>query len=132
VIDGPSHALPSCLATVLCLPQRALHHAIQGLCHHHHRHRRLPRPPVSPPIDLARRHLFEMSVILRTVAMNQAQAALANALVAVVGGTRLTVSHSQVVQLLARHCSIRADGVQVKCYSRADFHLVFATRQLRD
>jgi hypothetical protein len=62
--------------------------------------------------------------------MDQAEAALASALVAVVDGTRS--SPAQVVQLLVQHYSIMADDVQVKRYSRADFLLIFTSRKLAD
>jgi hypothetical protein len=51
-----------------------------------------PSPPEGPPISLARRHHFETWVIPHTPAMDQAEVALASALVAVVRGTRPAVS----------------------------------------
>jgi hypothetical protein len=62
--------------------------------------------------------------------MDQAEEALASALVAVVSGTRSTMTASQVVQLLGQHYSMGTSDVQVKRYSRGDFLLVFSSRQL--
>jgi hypothetical protein len=69
-----------------------------------------------------------MCVIPLTPAMDQAEVALANALVAMVGGTRPVVSPSQVVQLLSQHYSVESSDVQVKWHSHADFLLVFSSR----
>jgi hypothetical protein len=65
-----------------------------------------PPPPPSPPSSLV-----ETCVIPRTAAMDQAKEALANVLVAVVDGDRLTVSLPQVVQLLVRHYAVSAEDV---------------------
>jgi hypothetical protein len=63
-------------------------------------------------------------------AIDLAEAGLDNALVAVVGGTWSLVSHAQVVGFLGRFYAIRADEVEVKRDSRADFLFVFSSRQL--
>jgi hypothetical protein len=87
-------------------------------------------PPTGPPISQVCWQHFETHVTPCTPAMDQAEAALASALVAVVDGTRS--SPAQVVQLLVQHYSIMADDVQVKRYSRADFLLIFTSRKLAD
>jgi hypothetical protein len=69
-------------------------------------------------------------VIPRTPAIDLAEAGLDNALVAVVGGTWSLVSPAQVVGFLGRFYAIRADEVEVKRDSRADFLLVFSSRHL--
>jgi hypothetical protein len=83
--------------------------------------------PSPPPLH---RHHFETCVIPCTPVMDQAEEALASALVAVVSGTRSTMTASQVVQLLGQHYSMGTSDVQVKRYSRGDFLLVFSSRQL--
>jgi hypothetical protein len=89
-----------------------------------------PQPPSPPPSPRgpAHRHHNEMCVIPLTPAMDQAEVALANALVAMVGGTRPVVSPSQVVQLLSQHYLVESFDVQVKWHSHADFLLVFSSR----
>jgi hypothetical protein len=53
-------------------------------------------------------------------AIDQAEEALSNALVAVVNGARIAVAPAQIIKNLARHFSIGVGEVQVKRYSRAD------------
>jgi hypothetical protein len=60
-----------------------------------------PRPPQlsvgsSSPPDLVRPRRFELRLIPRTPAINEAEAALANALTVMVGGTRPVLSLEQV------------------------------------
>jgi hypothetical protein len=75
---------------------------------------------------------FELLVIPRTPAIDEAEAALANALAITVGGTRPMLSPEQVHDHLSRFFAIGEGEVQVKRYNRADFLLVFANRQLAD
>jgi hypothetical protein len=49
-----------------------------------------------PPVGNARPHRFELQVIPCSQAMDEAESALANALVVVISGTRLSVSPEQV------------------------------------
>jgi hypothetical protein len=86
----------------------------------------------SPPPDHVRPCCFELRVIPRTPAINDAEAALANALTVTVGGTRPVLSSEQVRDHLSRFFAIGEGEVQVKRYNRADFLLVFANRQLAD
>jgi hypothetical protein len=79
-----------------------------------------------------RRHLFETQIIPRTSEINLAEEALANVLVVVVGGARPPVLLDQVVKYLGRFCAVRAEQVVVKCYNRADFLLVFSSKQVTD
>jgi hypothetical protein len=73
-----------------------------------------------------------MRIISCTVAIDQAEAALSSALIAMAGGTRPAVSPSQVERLLIQHYAIRVGEVQVKRYSCADFLLIFTSRMLVD
>jgi hypothetical protein len=73
-----------------------------------------PPPPPSPsssPVGPSHRHLFETRVIPRITAMDQAEEALANALVVIVDGDRPTVSLPQVVQLLVIHYAVSIEDV---------------------
>jgi hypothetical protein len=92
-----------------------------------------PSPPPPGPSGAAEcpRH-FELRVIPRTQAMNEAEAALANALVMMVGGARPVISPEQIRQHLSQFYSIAERDVQVKRYSCADFLLIFASRLLAD
>jgi hypothetical protein len=90
-----------------------------------------PQPPASPS-SLVRPRRFELRVIPRTQAIDEAEAALANALVVLVGGNRPTLSPEQVRHHLSRFYAIRDGEVQVKRYSCVDFLLIFTTRQLAD
>jgi hypothetical protein len=60
-----------------------------------------PQPPASPS-SLVRPRRFELRVIPRTQAIDEAEAALANALVVLVGGNRPTLSPEQVRHHLSR------------------------------
>jgi hypothetical protein len=77
-------------------------------------------PPLQPPASpssLVRPRRFELRVIPRTQAIDEAEAALANALVVLVGGNRPTLSPEQVRHHLSRFYAIRDGEVQVKRYS---------------
>jgi hypothetical protein len=64
--------------------------------------------------------------------MDEAEVALGNELVTIIGGTRPPVSPDQVRHQLSSHYGIGDSDVQVKHYSRANFLLIFASRQLAD
>jgi hypothetical protein len=99
-----------------------------------------PWPPQSPgspagsslPPDLVWPHRFELRVIPHTPVIDEAEAALANALTVMAGGTRPLLSPEQVQDHLSRFFAIGEGEVQDKRYNRADFLLVFANRQLAD
>jgi hypothetical protein len=65
-------------------------------------------------------------------AMDVAEAELANAMIATIGGTRPTMLPAQVRQYLSHFFHIQDGNIQIKRYSRADFLLIFASRQLVD
>jgi hypothetical protein len=73
---------------------------------------------------------FEMRFIPRTMAMDVAEAELANALVAVIGGNRPTISLAQVYHYLARFFQIKEQEVRVRCYSPDNFILNFTDRRV--
>jgi hypothetical protein len=98
----------------------------------------IPFPPPSPrppsPLPPLEHHCVD--IILRLVSSHTLQRWTRRRRLLLVrwwlGGTQSAVTPSQVVQLLGQHYSVDASDVQVKRYSRADFLLVFSSRQLAD
>jgi hypothetical protein len=85
----------------------------------------LPSPPPIPlaqPRDPSRQPCFELRVILRTSEIDSAEEVHGNALVAVVRGTRLAVSPTQVLHFLQVH----PHEVQVRRSFPDDFIILFA------
>jgi hypothetical protein len=64
--------------------------------------------------------------------ISQVEVRLANALVAVVGVTRSSVSPTHVVVFLGHFCAVRSNDITIKRYDWANFLLVFSSRQLAD
>jgi hypothetical protein len=67
-----------------------------------------------------------------TLEINQVEEELVNALVAMIGRVWPLVSPAQVVEYLGRFYMVGANDVVVKRCSRADFLLVFSSRQFVD
>jgi hypothetical protein len=73
-----------------------------------------PLPPGPEPVgSLCRRLGFELRVIPRTTTLDEVEAGLANALVAMVGGNKLQVTPAQVLSYLDSIFGIASDTVQV-------------------
>jgi hypothetical protein len=67
-----------------------------------------------------------MRIIPRSAAIDDAEEALANAFVTMVGGTRPFLSPAQVADYLRRFYSVEEQSAQIKRYRGGDFLILFA------
>lgn len=95
-----------------------------------------PRPsPPSPPAThdtLERRSRVELFILPWSQALANEEQELSNALVAMVGGTRPTLSVAQIKFLLLEHFRVGEEDVKVLCFGTHGFLLKFTTRAMAD